>query len=90
MDADALLPLLDALDEVARERRAACMEAINAYWQEEQGLLPLAVCSRVVDYDELTVKLRLLGAVRVHRLPNNRLAIIWRGSTCPSDLSSGL
>src|SRR4029453_7128775 len=46
VDTDALLPLLDGLDEVALEHQPTCVAAINRYRQEEQGVLPLAVCSR--------------------------------------------
>jgi eukaryotic-like serine/threonine-protein kinase len=67
MDADAVLPLLDGLDEVAEEHRAACAQAINTY-RQEHGLVPLAVCSRVADYEALTTKLRLQGAIVVQQL----------------------
>jgi predicted NACHT family NTPase len=48
IDANQVLPLLDGLDEVASEHRAACVEAINTF-RRDHGLLPLAVCSRVTD-----------------------------------------
>lgn len=67
MDADAVLPLLDGLDEVAAEQRGDCAEAINTY-RHEHGLVPLAVCSRVADYEALTTKLRLQGAIVVQPL----------------------
>ncbi len=62
VNADALLLLLDGLDEVAPEYRNACIEVINDY-RQERGFVPLAICSRVVDYEALTVKLRLQGKV---------------------------
>jgi hypothetical protein len=68
-----LLSLLDGLDEVAAEYRAGCVEAINTYRQIQAGLLPLAVCSRVADYENLTVKLRLAGAVVVQPLTINQI-----------------
>ena len=40
VEADQILPLLDGLDEVALEHRAACVEAINSF-RQEHGLLPL-------------------------------------------------
>jgi hypothetical protein len=64
MDADAVLPLLDGLDEVAAEHRSDCAEAINTY-RHHHGLVPLAVCSRLADYEALTNRLRLQGAVVV-------------------------
>jgi Domain of unknown function (DUF4062)/NACHT domain len=45
VDADQVLPLLDGLDEVQFEHRAACANAINIF-RQDHGLLPLAVCSR--------------------------------------------
>jgi eukaryotic-like serine/threonine-protein kinase len=62
VNADQVLPLLDGLDEVAPEHRAACAEAINTF-RQDHGLLPLVVCSRVDDYETLGTRLRLQGAV---------------------------
>jgi DNA polymerase III delta prime subunit len=62
VEADHILPLLDGLDEVAAEHRAACVEAINIF-RQDHGLLPLVVCSRVDDYDTLDTRLRLQGAI---------------------------
>ena len=59
---NAVLPLLDGLDEVAAEHRDACVEAINEY-RKAYGFVPLAVCSRIADYEALSTKLRLQGAI---------------------------
>jgi len=64
---EAILPLLDGLDEVAKEHRNACVEAINAY-RENNGLLPIAICSRIADYETLTTKLHVQHAVTVQPL----------------------
>lgn len=56
IDKDLIIPLLDGLDEVAPDYRSNCAEAINAF-RKKHGLVPLAVCSRVTDYEALTVKL---------------------------------
>lgn len=64
---DLILPLLDGLDEVAPECRSACAEAINVF-RKEHGLIPMAVCSRVTDYEALTTKLHLPGALVVQSL----------------------
>lgn len=48
---NALTLLLDGLDEVLTQHRAACVEAINAY-RRDHGLVPVAVCSRTQDYFE--------------------------------------
>lgn len=60
---DALLLLLDGLDEVAPERREACVRAINAFRQEH--LAPVAICSRIADYEALMrlIQLKLQSAV---------------------------
>ncbi len=65
VDKELIVPLLDGLDEVAPECRSSCAEAINAF-RTEHGLVPLAVCSRVADYEVLTTKLNLQGALVVH------------------------
>ncbi len=68
VEGDALLLLLDGLDEVPGvERRQACVESINAY-RQQHGLVPLAICSRIAEYEELGAKLRLHGAVVVQPL----------------------
>jgi hypothetical protein len=64
---DALLPLLDGLDEVAAEHRGACIAAINTF-RQAHGTLPLAVCSRSVEYGRLRERLMLESAVMVEDL----------------------
>jgi hypothetical protein len=63
---DKILPLLDGLDEVQPEHRVACAQAINQFQQEH--LVPLVVCSRVAEYKNLTVQLKLEGAVLLQPL----------------------
>jgi hypothetical protein len=70
--ANALLPLLDGLDEVAPEHREACVEAINEF-RTAYGLVPLAVCSRIADYEALTSKLRLQGAIVIQPLTKGQV-----------------
>jgi energy-coupling factor transporter ATP-binding protein EcfA2 len=69
---EQVLPLLDGLDEVARAHRPACVEAINAF-RDEHGLLPLAVCSRLADYQELGRQLRLREAILVQPLTREQV-----------------
>jgi hypothetical protein len=57
-----VLPLLDGLDEVRKEARDACVEAINHY-HHMHGLDPIAVCSRVADYYAQNARLDLQKAV---------------------------
>jgi hypothetical protein len=61
IQADALLPLLDGLDEVAPDHRVACVEAINVF-RSEHGLAPMAVCCRT---QELAVLPRMEEAVEL-------------------------
>lgn len=64
---DDLLLLLDGLDEVAQEYREACIETINDF-RQEHGVTPIVVCSRVADYEALTTRLKLQGAVLLQPL----------------------
>ena len=64
---DQVLPLLDGLDEVESNHRAACVEAINTY-RKAHGLLPTVVCSRQIDYFALSIRLLLRTAVVVQPL----------------------
>jgi eukaryotic-like serine/threonine-protein kinase len=57
-----LILLLDGLDEVAEDRRAACVQALHAF-VEEHGVPGLAVCCRSAEYGALPVRLKLGGAV---------------------------
>ncbi len=67
LEKQRLLPLLDGLDEVKFEERAACVEAINQFG-EEFGLSGLVVCSRLEEYTCLPVRLKLNGAIRLQPL----------------------
>jgi tetratricopeptide (TPR) repeat protein len=69
---EQILPLLDGLDEVAGDRREACVEAINAY-RAEHGWVQMAVCSRIAEYEALAAKLRLPGAVVVQPLTRSQV-----------------
>src|SRR5262249_51205325 len=69
---DEALPLLDGLDEVKPEHRAACVEAINNF-RQSHGFLPLAIASRTADYETLAEPLRLHGAVLVRPLTREQV-----------------
>jgi hypothetical protein len=47
-----ILPLLDGLDEVVLEHRLRCVGAITQF-RKDYGLLPIAVCSRIAEYEAL-------------------------------------
>ena len=69
---DQVLPLLDGLDEVKAEHRAACVEAINVF-RQSHGFLPLAITSRTADYEALAEPLRLHGAILVRPLTREQV-----------------
>lgn len=67
IDADYVLPLLDGLDEVAKDARSACVGQINAYYQArlERGSNPIVVCCRSEEYDALSTRVMLQYAVSI-------------------------
>jgi phospholipase C len=72
MENEQILPLLDGLDEVAAPHREDCVNAINAF-RRGYGLLPIAVCSRIADYEVLSTKLRLRHALVVQPLVRSQI-----------------
>ncbi|MBZ0279276.1 MAG: TIR domain-containing protein [Anaerolineae bacterium] len=64
---EKLLLLLDGLDEVAEEFRNQCVDAINIFRRTFKAI-DLAVCSRIADYEPLTSKLDLRGAIVLQSL----------------------
>jgi eukaryotic-like serine/threonine-protein kinase len=69
---DQVLPLLDGLDEVKTEHRAACVASINRF-RHSHGLLPLVISSRTDDYEALANLLRLGGAIRVRPITREQV-----------------
>jgi len=69
---DDLLLLLDGLDEVSSEHREACTRAINVF-RREHGWTPLAVCCRIEEYEALTDRLGLKGAVSLQPLTEEQV-----------------
>lgn len=68
-----LILLLDGLDEVKEEKRAACVEAINAF-HKTYDFVPVVVCSRIKDYDKLgEAKLGLGGAILLEALSDEQV-----------------
>ena len=73
VEGGALLLLLDGLDEVAVERRAECVGAINAYRLKHQSVLrPMVVCCRTREYEEIPA-LRLSSAVVIRPLTRRQV-----------------
>lgn len=60
-----LMPLLDGLDQMPFTHQLACVTAINGF-RAEHGFIPLAVCCRQANYEELEkadTQLLLNGAI---------------------------
>ena len=72
VDECRLLFLLDGLDEVLAEKRAACVEAVNAFTQQA-GLASVVVCCRLKEYLGLPNRLGLNGAVRLRQLSGEQV-----------------
>lgn len=72
VEGEQLLLLLDGLDEVAAAYREASVEAINAFRQQYRTV-DLAVCSRSEDYEALTAKLDVRGAVVLDALHEDQI-----------------
>ena len=68
-----LILLLDGLDEVKEEQRAACVQAINTF-RQERAHVPLVVCSRIEDYERLgETRLALPGAILLEALSTKQV-----------------
>ncbi|MFY0562543.1 NACHT domain-containing protein [Archangium lansingense] len=67
LEQDRLLLLLDGLDEVDSAHRDDCVKAINDF-RREHGLVPMVISSRTADYEVLTERLLLRGAVELKPL----------------------
>ena len=65
---DDLQLMLDGLDEVKLGNRDACVKAINDFRQKHGLAMPIAICSRIADYEVLTTRLNLSGAVLLQPL----------------------
>jgi hypothetical protein len=72
IDGDALLLLLDGLDEARAAQREACVAAINTF-RRQHGTIDLAVCSRIADYTALESRLKLQGAVVIQPLTEQQI-----------------
>lgn len=72
-----LLPLLDGLDEVREEQRAACVAAINAFHQQ-YSLVPLVIGSRLAEYETLQTKIVGGRAVQVQPMTSEQMQTYLR------------
>ncbi|MEB3283069.1 MAG: NACHT domain-containing protein [Lyngbya sp.] len=67
-----LLLLLDGLDEVRAKHREACVEAINQF-MKDYGVTEMVVCSRIKDYQALSNRLQVRGAICVQPLTSKHI-----------------
>jgi GTPase SAR1 family protein len=67
-----LLLTLDGLDEVKSEYREDCVQALNEFMQKH-GQTEIIVCSRIQDYNALSTRLQLQGAICVQSLTDEQI-----------------
>ncbi|NEU71361.1 NACHT domain-containing protein [Hassallia byssoidea VB512170] len=67
-----LLLTLDGLDEVKSEYREDCVQALNEFMQKH-GQTEIVVCSRIQDYNALSTRLQLQGAICVQSLTDEQI-----------------
>jgi DNA polymerase III delta prime subunit len=67
-----LMLLLDGLDEVSQEHRAACVSAINDFSQTN-GQTDIAICCRIKDYESLSRRLNIQGAIFIQPLTSDQI-----------------
>jgi hypothetical protein len=62
VESEALMLLLDGLDEVKAEQRNACVQALNQFMQTH-GTTEIVICCRIGDYQMLQDRLTLRSAI---------------------------
>jgi NACHT domain len=67
VESEALMLLLDGLDEVKAEQRNACVQALNQFMQTH-GTTEIVICCRIGDYQMLQDRLMLRSAIRLQPL----------------------
>ena len=72
LEASRLILLLDGLDEVRAENRAACVRAINEF-METKGAPGIAVCSRLSEYTSLPARLKFSAAICIQPLTTEQV-----------------
>jgi len=72
VESDQMLLLLDGLDEVKKESRAACVEALN-HFRDKHGLTSLVVCSRSEEYFAIDTPLEFEGAITIQLLSDKQI-----------------
>ena len=67
-----IMPLLDGLDEVDAQYREHCVGAINSF-RRQHGTVPVVVCCRTLDYQQLSTALALYGTLTVQPLSRHQV-----------------
>lgn len=68
-----LLPLLDGLDELKSQRQEPCIHGLNQFITGESAPLQIVVCSRLEEYEQVSMKLRLHGAICLRELTDDQM-----------------
>lgn len=71
IEKDFLVLLLDGLDEISGENLDICVNSINAFLAEHS--MPLVVCSRTQEYEALSTKFALHGALLIQPITDRQL-----------------
>jgi hypothetical protein len=69
---EALILLLDGLDEVQADQRNACVQALNLFMQNH-GTTEVLVCCRIRDYQVLNNRLTLRSAICIQPLTSQQV-----------------
>lgn len=67
IEEEQLILCLDGLDEVESQHRDDCVQTLNQFIQDH-GRTEIVVCSRILDYESLSERLRLRSAIYVQPL----------------------
>ena len=72
VETEALILLLDGLDEVKAEQRNACVQALNQFMQAH-GTTEVTICCRIQDYQALSDRLILRSAICIQPLTSEQI-----------------
>jgi len=72
VETEALILLLDGLDEVKAEQRNACVQALNQFMRTH-GTTELVVCCRLQDYQAIADRLMLRSAICIQPLTSDQI-----------------
>jgi NACHT domain len=76
VESEALMLLLDGLDEVKAEQRNACVQALNQFMQTH-GTTETVICCRIGDYQMLQDRLMLRSAICLQPLTATQIDLYF-------------